>query len=190
MNRVPIKVIASLATLLLCGLPIFNPPALAGPYGIDVENFTPEKYQCEKSDDNSYSCKDIPEPSPEILGYIFVYADKVGLCEITALSKTIYPKQDGANIRAAADRLAAALEAEYGAEAAEKHTPQDYGPISDDENWLAEFLDQRASYDYHWRLDKAPGGIETVLLFLLPIKQAAFISVNYFTAKRDQCQGL
>jgi hypothetical protein len=63
----------------------------------------------------------------------------VGRCEITALSKTIHPEQDGTDIRAATDRRAAALETEYRTQADEKHTPQDYGQIPDNENRLPEF---------------------------------------------------
>ena len=55
----------------------------------------------------------------------------MGLCEITAFSKTIYPKQNGAHIRAAANRLAATLEAEYRLGAAAKHTPQEYGQMAE-----------------------------------------------------------
>jgi hypothetical protein len=119
----------------------------AGPFGIDVDGFLPEKYACQKVSGARYKCHDVPEPHPAFEAYAVRYYSEVGLCMIKGIGKNLEPNRYGSSIEAQVDEIYGQVSSKYGQ--AKKSDFVLPGARWDDPNeWTMSILQNERMYGY------------------------------------------
>lgn len=87
--------------------------AYGEPFGLEVKNFTPEKYGCQYNYEDHYFC-DAPRKHPLLVAYAVSYIENIGLCEIRAFSDFKDQNAEGTEVRELTDRLYNQIREKYG----------------------------------------------------------------------------
>jgi hypothetical protein len=98
--------------LLSLSMPVL---AAAGPFGIDLDNFSPQAYGCKATESTFVlNCPDVPKPHPDIETYFIKYMPEVGVCHIKGISIDISDSRYGYKVKSTVDEVYAQLKGKYG----------------------------------------------------------------------------
>ncbi len=151
------------ATLLIGALSIFSTTALAdGPFGVDLSAKIAAYPMCKKMTgvDGDYECSTLPKPHPDFNFYLIKYFDDIGICGVSAASKTIQVNSFGEELIALIDDISSQLSLKYG-------TPRKVdgaaGIMSAKQYWMIALMRHERVYAYVWE-KKLPPGLSSIQL--------------------------
>lgn len=175
-------------------------PAVAAesnPFGLDLDKHPAEYdgcFQPEEYEPYWYGCKTVPKPHPEFELYAIQYVEGVGICAVTAVSKTIENDSYGFTTKRRVDAIAKQLKQKYGVETL-KFDRLLYGSIWDDpDDWMMGVHQNERFYFYGWDSDKGfkPGGevIELVVSAVAGASDAGNVRVEFYFKRQPQCDAI
>lgn len=151
------------ATLGLSSI-LLAAPAFAAPFGVDFTSATPEALGCTAlKREGRYSCETMPDQSWSLRDYDVTYSEARGICTIAGSSALLQSGPDGAEIRAAMEKLKDQIAQTYGQP--ELHDGAFSGePLPDDKSWMAQVGEMDRQYYYTWTFDPPRDGISDIAL--------------------------
>lgn len=177
-----------LALILIAALAA---PVHAGPFGVDVDKFTPEAYGCERDADPSshlYTCKSFPKPHPDVGLYKAMYFDGIGLCAIHGFGTTEPTSSTGASLRSRVDSISEQLASKYGP-GTKIDTLQNGSLWTEEQYWMMGLSKQDRKYAYFWKGISPPvDGIVNIVLasFANTLESGSFL-VSFYTLNTSAC---
>jgi hypothetical protein len=175
------KITAAFMALLL-----FASTAVAGPFGIDVDNFTPEKYKCELVTGIIYDCTNLPAKHPDISIYLIDYIPEIGICQISGISSDIRDDNDGTELMKAMDEIYNQLRGKYGD--AVKNDELFSDDSTQHKTWMMNLYQGSQQYKYIAKLDPKIDGISLYSLYSrAETPDISSWSVRFETGNADRC---
>jgi hypothetical protein len=163
--------------------------AEAGPFGVDLDNFRPEAYDCEKQE-NSFLmvCKKFSKPHPDVEAYFIKYIPEIGVCYIKAVSKDIIDSRYGRKLQSSVDEIHNQLKGKYG-----DATLYDYlnaGSIWDEpEDWMMGLRKNERQYGYEQDLKSPIDGVIQFGVYANATSQdTGYWSAQFITPLASACE--
>jgi hypothetical protein len=163
----------------------------AGPFGVVVETFTPEAYNCVLQDQSSnlFACTGFPKPHPDIENYIASFINGIGLCEIFASSANLPTPGSGASLRSRIDSISEQLSIKYGPST--KIDLLANGSLwTEEQYWMMGLSKGERNYAYLWvDMEPAVDGIVSIVLnsFAENIESGSF-GISFYTTNQNDCE--
>jgi hypothetical protein len=163
----------------------------AGPFGVLVETFTPEAYNCIAQDkaSNLFTCTSFPKPHPDIENYIASFINGIGLCEIFASSASLSTPGSGAPLKSKIDSISEQLSIKYGPST--KIDLLANGSLwTEEQYWMMGLLKGERNYAYLW-VDMQPavdGIVSVVLNSFAENTESGSFGISFYTTNQSDCE--
>jgi hypothetical protein len=162
-----------------------------GPFGLDLSMPISELQYDEKESSlgkHLYALKAVPAPSSDFTLYAVNALPDAGICEVYARSSEMEGDSLGISVRAAADRVAAALTTKYG-----KPNKIDKCVGGDifcaPENWSMSVMNGERGYAYEWQKVEKSTSIRSVALAVATTNLAVpFVVLRYEVNDKAKCE--
>lgn len=162
----------------------------SGPFGVEMAEFSPERYGCTLRRGSFYECTGFPALHPDIDRYLVQYHAALGICFLKGISKEIATPRFGDAIRRAVDEVYDQLQPKYGqAQRADLLVPGSIWSAPGD--WMQGLLARERSYHYVADLHPAIEGVTAYGVFAMAMSpDTAFWTVEFYTRQSDACDRL
>jgi hypothetical protein len=160
---------------------------IAGPFGIEVDGFSLEKYSCSKADGQYYICTSLPSPHNDFEQYIVRYHLDAGLCSIKGIGKNIDENGFGSNTKSMTDSLYGQISKKYGkAEKMDFLFPSSIWNEGDE--WLMGLVQDERSYAYIGDVSPPVEGITKYGVIAGAVSGSkGYVIVEFQTTNYDKC---
>lgn len=159
----------------------------AGPFGIEVDGFTLEKYACESTSGLFYKCSNIPLPHNEFEMYGVRYHPDVGVCTIKAIGRDISNDGFGTSTKNKVDEIYNQVSPKYGEiEKADFLLPSSIWNEADE--WLMGIVKNERIYAYIGDVSPAVEGIkEYGVMATASSSDTGYVTVEFLTINSEKC---
>lgn len=178
---------------LLFAVPTFA--AESNPFGLDLDKH-PSEYSCPQSQTEKYRyhCTTVPKPHPEFEAYILQYVKGVGICQVSAIGKTVRNNSYGFATKNRVDAIAKQLKQKYGIESEKLDFLSPYSIWDEPDEWMMGVLKNERGYIYSWDTDKGfkPVG-EVAGIFmgaLAAASDAGYVQLEFVFKRESQCEAI
>jgi hypothetical protein len=163
-------------------------PAMAGPFGIDVEGFSLDKYSCIDAGGQYYACTSIPKAHDYFESYLVRYHPDAGLCSISGIGKAIEENGFGTGTISKTDELHNQISQKYG-----RVKRQDIllstSIWNEPDEWLMGLSQQERSYAYIGDVSPAVEEIAKYsVIAAASSSDTGFVVVDFRTVNFDKCE--
>lgn len=166
----------------------FATPAIAGPFGVDVEGFTPEKYSCSNLSGLFYRCMGVPKPHNDFEAYAVQYHKDAGLCMIKGIGKDVKENGYGGMVREKVEEIYSQVSSKYGKlEKSDFLLPSSIWNEPDE--WLMGLVKSERVYAYSGEISPSVDGIATYLVAAgATSSDSGYVIVEFYTENKEKCE--
>jgi hypothetical protein len=171
------------SSIMVCGYPVS-----AGPFGIEVDGFTLDKYGCINAEGLYYKCVKIPSPHNAFELYVVRYHAEAGLCAIKGIGKDIVENGSGSTTKAKVDEIFSQVSQKYGkVEIFDFLSPTSIWTENDE--WLMGVVKKDRSYFYLGDVSPPVEGIKQYVIAAEAISSdTGYVDIEFNTINVDKCE--